>query len=74
MRKPVSKNSFRRAFDKALADGQIQCSVPVNTVVDSIWHDLEKENYNGTRKKPSPRRATRTAPVPELAEVEITDA
>lgn len=74
MRKPVSKNALRRAFDKAMTEGQIQCSVPVNTVVDGIWHDLEKETYNGGRKKPPPRRALRTPPAPDIAEAEIPDA
>ena len=47
MRKPVSKNSLRRAMDRAIADGQLECTVPLNTVIDRIWHDMSRENYNG---------------------------
>lgn len=60
MRKPVSKNSLRRAMDRAIADGQVHCEVPLNTVIDRIWHDMERENYNGGRKKTS-RETIRTA-------------
>lgn len=60
MRKPVSKNSLRRAMDRAVADGQIHCEVPLNTVIDRIWHDMVRENYNGGRKKAS-RETIRTA-------------
>lgn len=61
MRKPVSKNSLRRAIDRAVADGQVHVDVPLNTVIDRIWHDMVRENYNGGRKKPS-RASIRTAP------------
>ena len=61
MRKPVSKNSLRRAMDRAVADGQVHFNVPLNTVIDRIWHDIVRENYNGGRKKPS-RASIRTAP------------
>jgi hypothetical protein len=68
MRKPVSKNSLRRAMDKAVAEGQIECAVPLNTVIDRIWHEMERENYNGGRKKVPSRETVRTAPVGEMAE------
>lgn len=68
MRKPVSKNSLRRAIDKAVADGHIQCSVPLNTAIDKIWHEMERENYNGGRKKTPSRDSVRTAPVGEPVE------
>ena len=61
MRKPVSKNSLRRAMDKAVAEGQIECAVPLNTVIDRIWHEMERENYNGGRKKTPLREPARTA-------------
>jgi hypothetical protein len=75
MRKPVSKNSLRRAIDKAVTEGQIQCAVPVNTVIDRIWHEMERENYNGGRKKTPSRESVRTVPVPvgEPAEPEIRE-
>ena len=68
MRKPVSKNSLRRAMDKAVAEGQIECAVPLNTVIDRIWHEMERENYNGGRKKVPSRETVRTAPVGEIRE------
>lgn len=69
MRKPVSKNALRRAFDKALADGQLECTVPLNAVVDRIWHEMHRENYSRPRKKVSRetvRKATVTEPDIEL--------
>ena len=62
MRKPVSKNSLRRAMDKAVAEGHIACAVPLNTVIDRIWHEMERENYTGSRKKTPARDTVRTAP------------
>ena len=62
MRKPVSKNSLRRAMDRAVADGQVHFNVPLNTVIDRIWHDMVRENYNGGRKKPSRESIRTTAP------------
>lgn len=70
MRKPISKNSLRRAIDKAVADGQLQATVPLNTVIDRVWHEMERENYNGGRKKPS-RESVRTAPVGEPVDPEV---
>lgn len=70
MRKPVSKNSLRRAMDRAIADGQLECTVPLNTVIDRIWHDMARENYNGGRKKPS-RESIRTAPVADPVDHEL---
>lgn len=67
MRKPVSKNSLRRAMDRAIADGQLHCEVPLNTVIDRIWHDMERENYNGGRKKAS-RETIRTAAPAEVVD------
>ncbi|HEX6925300.1 MAG TPA: hypothetical protein VF167_07710 [Longimicrobiaceae bacterium] len=64
MRKPVSKNALRRAFDKALADGQLECTVPLNAVVDRIWHEMHRETYNRPRKKIS-RETVRKAAVTE---------
>lgn len=73
MRKPVSKNSLRRAFDRAVAEGQVECSVPTNTVVDRIWHDMQRENYNGGRRKsPASRETVRTAAVGEPVDSELS--
>ena len=72
MRKPVSKNSLRRAFDKAVADGQLECSVPVNTVVDRIWHEMQRENYNGGRKKTTSRETVRTVGAAVAVDSELT--
>jgi hypothetical protein len=70
MRKPISKNGLRRAFESAIADGDVQCSVPVNSVVDRIWHDMGRENYEGTRKRPQARETVRTAPLARTAELD----
>lgn len=66
MRKPISKNALRRAMDRAVSEGQVQCSVPVNTVVDRIWHEMERENYDSPRKRPEPRDSLRAAPANEI--------
>ena len=70
MRKPVSKNSLRRAMDKVVADGQLECAVPLNTVIDRIWHEMERENYTAQRKRSS-RETVRTAPVSEPVDPDL---
>jgi hypothetical protein len=70
MRKPISKNGLRRAFESAMADGQIQCSEPVNAVVDRIWHDMARENYEGPRKRPTARATERTSPVADVVDLD----
>lgn len=65
MRKPISKHGLRRALDRVQSEGHIQYNAPVGTVVDKIWHELEKKNYNGGRKKPITRETVRTAPIAE---------
>ena len=74
MRKPVSKNSLRRAIDKAVADGQIKCAVPLNTVIDRIWHEMERENYNGGKKKAPARDSVRTATVGAPVDPEVLES
>lgn len=74
MRKPVSKNSLRRAIDKAVAAGQIQCAVPLNTVIDRIWHEMGREAYNGGRKKTTPRASVRTAAVATPVDSEVVES
>jgi hypothetical protein len=66
MRKPISKHGLRRALDRVQSEGHIAYNAPVGTVVDKIWHELEKKNYNGGRKKPITRESVRTAAPPEV--------
>jgi hypothetical protein len=54
MRKPVSKHALRRALESARAEGIATWDGPAGSVVDHIWHQIEKEAF-GTRKKPGPR-------------------
>ncbi|HEX5725323.1 MAG TPA: hypothetical protein VFX98_07640 [Longimicrobiaceae bacterium] len=58
MRKPVSKHALRRALEQVRAEGRLQVEEPLNTVVDQLWHHLEKEAFNGARKT-APRNAAR---------------
>ncbi len=74
MRKPVSKNSLRRAIDKAVADGQIQCAVPLNTVIDRIWHEMEREAYNGGKKKTPARTSVRTVAVGAPVDTDVIES
>jgi hypothetical protein len=66
MRKPISKHGLRRALDRVRSEGHLEYNAPAGTVVDKVWHELEKKNYNGTRKKPITRDSVRTAPLPEI--------
>jgi DNA-binding FadR family transcriptional regulator len=71
MRKPISKHALRRALERVQQEGLIQWNQPVGTVVDRIWHEIEKKNYNGNRKKPVSRDTVRDpALVDELTDVE----
>lgn len=62
MRKPVSKHALRRALEQVGAEGRIRWEEPTGTIVDRLWHQLEKEAF-GARKKPVARdAAARRAP------------
>ncbi len=63
MRKPISKHGLRRALERVQAEGHVDYKAPVGTVVDKLWHELEKKAYNGVRKKPIARDTVRTAPL-----------
>ena len=51
MRKPVSKHALRRALERVQAEGRLHFEGPVNTLVDQVWHHLEKEALNGGVRK-----------------------
>ena len=65
MRKPISKHGLRRALERIEAEGHIQYKAPVGTVVDKLWHEIERKTYNGGRKKPQARESVRTAALPD---------
>ena len=73
MNKPISKHTLRRAIEKVNAEGLIHYSEPVGTVVDRIWHEVEKATFNGVRKRPVARTGTRVAPLLEAPEVELPE-
>jgi DNA-binding FadR family transcriptional regulator len=66
MRKPISKHLLRRALERVKADGFIEYQAPVGTVVDKIWHEIEKKTYASNRKKPLDRESVRTAAVTDV--------
>lgn len=68
MRKPISKNGLRRAFESVVANGYVQCSEPVNSVIDRIWHEMERENYEGTKRRAPARETVRAAAIPSVIE------
>ena len=70
MRKPISKHALRRALDRVHSEGHIDFREPIGTVVDRIWHELEKSSYNGSRKKPAARDSLREAPLVPVLEAE----
>lgn len=59
MRKPISKHALRRAMERVQEDGHLSWSEPVGTVVDRVWHELEKKSYAAGRKKPLSRETVR---------------
>lgn len=56
MRKPVSKHALRRAMERVQAEGRIRWEEPTGTIVDALWHHIEKQAY-AARKKPVSREA-----------------
>lgn len=70
MRKPVSKHALRRALSKIQEEGHLELKEPEGTVVDRIWHELERESYSSGRKRPISRETVRTQPVAELGDPE----
>jgi DNA-binding FadR family transcriptional regulator len=71
MNKPISKHSLRRALEKVEQEGLLQYSEPIGTVVDRIWHEIEKQTFNGGRKKPAPRATPRAAAVGEKPDLDV---
>ncbi len=65
MRKPISKQGLRRALERVHAEGHFDYKSPLGTMVDKIWHEIEKTSYAGSRKKPLARESVRTT-TPEL--------
>lgn len=68
MRKPISKHALRRALEKVQAEGHIEFAEPPGTVVDRLWHEIEKSSFGEGRKKPISRTTVRRAPVPDLSD------
>jgi hypothetical protein len=71
MRKPISKHALRRALDRVHREGRIEWKEPVGTVVDRIWHEIEKESYNAGRKRSVSRDSLRTEP-PAEGEIDLS--
>jgi hypothetical protein len=58
MRKPLSKHAIRRALEALHAEGRIQWDEPTGSVVDQLWHHIEKQAH-GQRRKPLTRDTLR---------------
>jgi DNA-binding FadR family transcriptional regulator len=69
MRKPVSKHALRKALEQVRAQGIVSWETPTGTVVDQLWHHIEKTAFNGTRKKPVTRETVRRTRPAEALEV-----
>lgn len=65
MRKPISKHALRRALERVQGEGLVTWNDPTGSVIDRVWHELEKEAFTG--KKPSGRDSARKSRVPALA-------
>ncbi len=56
MRKPISKHALRRAMERVQENGLLRWEEPTGTIVDRVWHELEKDAYHaGGRKKAAAR-------------------
>jgi hypothetical protein len=51
MRKPVSKHALRRSMELVIAEGLISIDEPIGTVVDRLWHHIEREAFEGGGRK-----------------------
>ena len=71
MNKPISKHALRRAMEKVDAEGLIQVEGPIGTVVDRIWHEVEKASFNGTKKRAVSRAPSRVGVRAEGAEADV---
>jgi hypothetical protein len=71
MNKPISKHALRRAFEKVSAAGLIQYAEPIGTVVDRLWHEMEKATYNGEKKAPISRNGIKVATVSDTLDVDV---
>ena len=58
MRKPVSKHALRRALEAVQAEGRIRWEQPTGSIVDRVWHHIEKQAH-GQRRKPVTRDSVR---------------
>jgi DNA-binding FadR family transcriptional regulator len=59
MRKPVSKHALRRAMEAVQAEGHLRWEEPTGTVVDRLWHLIEKQALHAPRKRPLTRESVR---------------
>ena len=71
MNKPISKHALRRAMEKVHAEGFIQYAEPIGTVVDRIWHEVEKASFNGAKKRAVSRTPGRVGPPTDAPEAEL---
>lgn len=71
MRKPISKHALRRALDQVQSEGHLQYNKPVGTIVDQLWHELGKQNYESSRKRSISRDTVRTNQLLEQAGVDL---
>ena len=71
MNKPISKHALRRAMEKVHAEGFIQYAEPIGTVVDRIWHEVEKSTFNGGKKRAVSRTPARVGPEGDAPEAEL---
>jgi hypothetical protein len=60
MRKPVSKHALRRSLEQVMGEGMITIDEPIGTVVDRLWHFVEKEAFEGDARK---KQTVRPEPV-----------
>lgn len=51
MRKPVSKHALRRSLEQVMGEGLIHIDEPIGTVVDRLWHFVQKDALDGAPRK-----------------------
>jgi hypothetical protein len=67
MRKPVSKHALRRAMEQARDEGLLAWDAPTGSIVDSVWHQLTREAFEGKPRGEPARAAASRRREPALA-------
>jgi hypothetical protein len=57
MRKPISKQTLRRALERVRSEGSIGWDGSTGAVVDKVWHEIGRDAYGSRKRKPTDERS-----------------